>query len=215
MGTSAILSSDIEVRSRLAQFGIVKQELIDVALAAISARNEYIEALDPRGAAGWFSYSYGTRALRRLLLSKGWRSDRYGQIEGAVHDELSIKFVFQNTVTACEEEIPRALSGKGSAASEQVSEGIYHQFGLFPDSYDDLPNTQDPKAVLWFLCVALHGDYPVAELLCPRAIKDKQFYGYMERIFILQPRDFLPLDLNDNNSGDGPDIDVVVTKKTK
>ena len=211
MSRPSILSSDIEVRSRLSDFGLEKQELIDVALAAIAARNDAVMYLDPCNAAGTFSYIYGTRALRRLLLSKGWRSDRYGHIEGAIESDLRVKFVFQNTFTACGDATPKAISGKGPAARAQVEDG---QFVLFPDSsYNELPIAQDPKSVLWFFCVALRGDEPVAELLCPRAIQDRQFYGYVERIFILKPGDLPPINTDDGDLPEEPDLDVPVTKK--
>ncbi len=210
MNRQTILSSDLDVRPRLAEFGLEKQELIDVALAAIAARNDAVAYLDPCGTAGMLSYIYGTRALRRLLLSKGWRSDRHGHIEGAINNRLHVKFVFQNTFSACDDATPRAISGKGPAAREQVEDG---QGSLFPDSYNELPITQDPKSVLWFFCAALRGDEPVAELLCPRAIQDRQFYGYVERVFILKPGDLPPIDADYSDSPEEPDLDVPVTKK--
>lgn len=215
MKNSLVLSSDIEVNNRLSDFGFTKQDLIDVAVTAVSARFESVELLDPAGTKGTFSYIYGTRALRRKLLSKqaDWELNSEGQIAGASSKKLGVKIVFQNTDSACcADKTPKAISGKGPAASKQVTEG--HTMDMFPDSYSDLPSTQGGLQILWFLCVALHNDEPVVELYCPEAIENKQFYGVVERIFILRPGELEPLH-DKGESDELDDFDVEVTKKTK
>lgn len=214
MITQNVLPSDIGVKARLAEFGLDSADLIDIAISAVSARYDSVERLDPPGAGGTFSYIYGTRTLRRALLSKqsGWELDTEGQIAGVINPELGVKFVFQNTDTACCLDItPRAISGKGPAASKQVSDGL--QKDLFPDHFDDLPSTQSGQYTLWFLCVALEDDEPVVELYCPQAIQDGQFYGVVERIFVVKSGDLQP-GPGSYESIDLPDIELEVTKKS-
>lgn len=214
MANPTVVCSEFEVKSRLEQFGLKKADLVDVAISAVAARYDSVELLDPPGAGGTFSYIYGTRALRRALLAKqaGWQLDTEGQIAGVVNQDLGVKFVFQNTDTACSPEMtPKAISGKGPAASKQVSDGM--QKDLFPDHFDDLPSTQSGLYRLWFLCVALENDEPVVELYCPQAIENGQFYGSVERIFVLNSGDFQPGPGIDESS-DLPDIEVEVTKKS-
>jgi|GEM_PF-2647246 len=215
MHSPSILTSEIEVNNRLSDFGFIKQDLIDVAIAAVSARFESVEMLDPAGTKGTFSYIYGTRALRRMLLSKqtDWELNSEGQIAGAASKNHGVKFVFQNTDSACcIDKTPKAISGKGPAASKQVTEG--HTMDMFPDSFGDLPSTQSGSQILWFLCVALHNDEPVMELYCPQAIENKQFYGVVERIFILHPGELEPL-REKGEPDEMADFDVEVTKKAK
>ena len=206
-----IFSEELEIASRLSQFGITRQELIEVVHAATVARNDTVENLDPANGGGLLSWIYGTRFLRSLLLSKGWEVDRKENVESVVNHKLGLKFIFQNTDTACRvHETPKAISGKGSASRRQVAEGIEQLLLPLPD----IAVNEKPNLVVWFLCVAIENHAPVAELLCPKAIEDKQFNGCLERIFILPPGGDQLIDRGDDADDSGhSDVQVTVTRK--
>lgn len=196
-----------DVDSRLTELGITKQELITVALKAVTGRNDAI-AIDPINAPGQFAYIYGTRGIREMLLPKGnWAIDRTDNIESTFNKELNIKIIYQNVDIACSSQTPKAISAKGNAAKRLIENNTGF---LWPDMESEF-NAQVNSSV-WFFCVSVNGDEIRAELSRPLSIEGNQFGEFIERVFIITDNEWNPTP-NDDTDFDDQDFDIPVSKK--
>ena len=103
MKYASILIKNHDVESRLASFGIIKAELLEVVHQASLARNESVSN-DPNNAPGLLAYIYGTRQIREKFLRKGWRIDRTDNIEATLNPKTGMILIYQNTDSACDPE---------------------------------------------------------------------------------------------------------------
>jgi hypothetical protein len=181
-----------EVDKRLADFGVTRSDVIRIALSALGARNDSTPA-DPKTAKGQFSYIYGVRTLRQVFTRKGVDYEPVSRqnIESVYDAKNQRKIMFQTAETACRTEDPRAISDIG-AAKETVIENS-NQF-LFPEMEDAARQhaaqlTDFQRAEAWYLCTAFVNDTVACELSLPAGVEDKQFSGFIERIFILREGD--------------------------
>lgn len=179
-----------EVANRLGDFGISVDELIPVIEAIIAARNDVV-AVDARTAAGTKAYLAGVRHTRFLFMSKGWKADSTNNVESVIHPETGIKIVYQSVDQACDGFTgPQAINGKGPAAESAIKGA---QGSLFKD--EDLPEVTREEiekldSSVWFLCVSVgvdDEDDVRVELSLPAAVENKNFKGFLERIFIVKP----------------------------
>lgn len=216
MKSSAIYKDAVDANLKLSEFGITKQELIRVPLAAIAAYNESV-SIDPISAKGLLMYIHGTRAIREVLLPKGWQVDRTDNIESTYHPELGVKIIYQNSNTAAiSSQDPQAICNKGPAARRivELSQGCLFKEWEEERIINLKKETSKANAQIWFLCVHVNGDNVYAELSCPESIEDGKFSGFSERIFILGPGEFESLDLDKMNDDlEDQDFDINITKK--
>jgi hypothetical protein len=212
MAADRIIAQDYEVASRLDQMGLSASELISVVHQAVAAKANFV-LNHPLNAAGQLSYIYGTGALRDTLRPKGWVIDRTGNIEATFDPKTSIKIVFQNADSACDDDRdPRAISDKGPAAVSAVDLG---QHSLFPE-YDaeDQAKRKKANAPLWYFFVYINGDDVRAELSFPKHIEDGQFKGFNERIYIIKGGEWAAMmPKTDDTEGPAQDFEINVTRK--
>ncbi len=213
MAADRIIAQDFEVASRLDLMGLSPEELISVVLQAVAAKANFV-LNHPLNAGGQLSYIYGTGALRDVLRPKGWVIDRTGNIEATYDPRTSIKIVFQNADSACEDDRdPKAISDKGPAAVSAVDLG---QHSLFPE-YDaeDRAKHKKANAALWYLFVYINGDDVRAELSFPKHIEDGQFKGFNERIYIINPGEWASMAPKvDDIEPPAQDFEINVTRKS-
>lgn len=204
-----VFNESWSVESKLTSLGITKQELITVALKAITAKNDAI-SIDPINTPGQLAYIYGVRAIREMLLPKaGWEIDRTDNIEGTLNSESKIKIIYQNVDYACTESSPKAISGKGSAVKRLVENNTGFLWPEMENEFKAQVNTS-----IWFFCVSSHGDEIRAELSRPRSIEGNQFGDdFLERIFIITNNDWNPVKDDDGSNSSEQDYDIPVTKK--
>ena len=215
MSAFKIVAKPQEIESRLAAFDVTKEDLLRVVHAAVAAKADAV-LNDPVNAAGQLSYIYGTRALRDILCAKGWAINRSGNIESAYHAGKGIKIVFQNADSACELfRDPKAISGKGPAATRAVELGQHLLFPQFEEEARQRAEqlSQEEKAAIWYFCVCIDGDNVSAELSWPRAIDDKQFNGFNERIFVLPHNEWHAAQISDDEPTE-QDFEIKVVKKS-
>ncbi|NHN89451.1 hypothetical protein [Acetobacter conturbans] len=193
MHATRIYREPNEIVDRLSRFGITAEEIIPVIEAVVAAWNDVV-SVDARTAAGTQAYLAGVRHLRFLFLPKGWTIDRKGGVESVLHAESGIRIVYQTVDQACVGiRGPKAINGKGPAAKSAIerSQGI-----LFQE--EDLPEVAPEKITalnssMWFLCVSVRDDDEDdvrAELSLPAAIEERNFKGFLERIFIVKSGDW-------------------------
>lgn len=210
MAQTKVVVEEVEVRSRLADLGLEKSEIKNIALKAVTARNEAV-SIDPNNTPGMLAHIYGTRAIREEYLPKGWRQDDANNIPSTYSTERGVRLIYQNTDRACDESIdPKAVSGKGSASSRLVESGQRYLFEYMEQEDQD----RGVGLPTWYVCVAANGDEVAVELSCPVAIDNNQFRGFSERIFIVNPGDWDgPDPRTDDDEQDEQEIDVNVTRK--
>lgn len=206
MQKSYVYNKSWDVDVKLSALGITKQDLVTVAIKAVTAKNDAI-AIDPINAPGQLSYIYGTRALREMLLPKrDWKVDRTDNIESTLNSEKNIKIIYQNVDIACAKCHPRAISGKGSASKRLVENNTGYLWPEMEEEFEMQENTS-----VWYFCVSTNGDEIRAEISRPRTIEGNQFSGFLERIFIVTDNDWNIV--NDAADYDDQDYDIKVTKK--
>lgn len=180
METSTCYRSEIEVKTKLHEFGCDLRSLQGVALTAISARNE-ASPLHPQNAPGQFSYLAGVAALRNLFLRlDGWDIYNVKGVEGVRNKELGVIILFQNVDFACGIHEPRPIRPKREGVTDLVDNGTLCLF----DEMAAEDGLRENKEV-WFFCVANRSEEPQAELSRPSRIEDGIFGTLLDRVFVL------------------------------
>ena len=153
MSSSKILHKDHEVMPRLESLGMTKNELLLVVHQAVMAGNESVDN-DPNNAPGLLAYIHGTRAIRDVCLTKGWRIDRTDNIEATVNPASGMKLIYQNSDSACNPaRIPNAISKKGIATARLLENQTRF---LFPEMEKEALELMNQS--VWFLCVSINED---------------------------------------------------------
>jgi len=191
------LINPVEVRNRLEQLGVTKEQLLEVVAAAVGGRNN-CTSFDPRSAPGWSSWREGNRRLREILipLGIGWELDETDGIPSVIHRERKMKITMCNTDagTGLKDYHPQQTSKKGAATEEIVSVN-QSLFGEVMDSallqnIVPLSRMNQPGFLAcWYLCVYCDGDEVRAELSCPIVCEDGYFKDFHERIFLTLDED--------------------------
>jgi hypothetical protein len=193
MAQAKVYREEWEVDARLQDFGVSREELVEVVRTVVAARADAVED-DPLSAEGLFAYIYGTRRLRQVFRSKGWMSFREDNVESVRHPDRNLLVVYQSVDQASNLfHTPQAVSGKGSGADRLISAG---QGTLFPDT-ELVSLTQDALSDLkfgtWFFCVSVDGEDVRAELSRPTGIAGRNFEAFAERIFIVREGEWTKL----------------------
>jgi hypothetical protein len=204
----AVLKENLEIRSRLASFGVTRDELLAVVAAAVGARRS-ASALAPASAGGLMAWIRGTEELRAVFLPKdGWEMTRTDNIEAVYHAGTGIKIIYQSADRAGDPIAdPVAVSKKGLGSARAVENG---QGDLFPEYAAEA--LRELNAASWYLFVHADGDDVRAELSFPMAIEDDQFHGFNERILLIQKGEWDIMDLAPDESP-APELEILVRRK--
>jgi len=209
MSHAHIYEEQHEIANQLDRFGVTKQELKEIALNVVSARNQ-ATGLHPTNAPGTFAYHEGVRSMREVFIKtqSGWEAECLKGIEVIQHKKSNLVVVFQNVDLACGANNPKAISEK-RISSKKLIEG--NTLSLFPEISG---KTHENRSV-WYLCVSSDSDDVKMELSRPESIDDKgQFSVFSERIFIVTEDDaLLPETPIDHDKFEADDFDIQVTKK--
>lgn len=206
MAAINVYREDLEVSQKIARFGLTKDDLIEVAKRAVTAKND-ATSLDPINAPGTLAYIYGTRALREILgLRGGWTPDRTDNIESVYNEELDIRIIYQNVDQACRDIQPKAISGKGKASKRLVDDSTP---SLFPE-HDLQESLQAPNKTVWYLCVSSNEEEISVELSRPREIEDSQFSDFLERIFLMSET---VLEIFEDDEAEADDFEIKISRK--
>jgi len=203
-----VLVEAVAVQTRLEEIGVTVADLIAIARSAVGARRS--ATLDhPATAAGLLSWIEGTGTTRNILGRKGWQRSRENGIESVYNPQSEVRIAFQNADRAGEEHYdPLATSDKGPASAHYVAS---NQGWLFPEMAK--AEERRVNAVCYYLFVQALGDDIRVELSFPRAIEDRQFLGFHERIIIVGPGGWDVVHMPDDEVG--PDFDVDVTRRAE
>lgn len=202
-----VLVDPVEVSNRLDQFGVSKDDLLQVVQAAVGARGN-ATPLHPKFTPGMFAYIEGTYRLRSQLASKGWvPCVSHDNIESVFNKDANIKIIYQNADLAGHPVVdPISTSKKGVGSAREIA---MRQGELFPELFTELP--AEMSAEVWYLFVQADGLDVRAELSRPISVNDGRFQGFHERIVLIQKGEWDTPDLSDD--GQQPEIEVNVSRK--
>src|SRR4051812_16807122 len=92
---TAIAQGELNVSSRLSDFGLVLEQLLAVGSTARTWADD-ASPLMPINAPGTLSYIYGVGELRQQLLDGSWVVDRTCGIEAVINRGRRLRIAFQN-----------------------------------------------------------------------------------------------------------------------
>ncbi|AWY43624.1 hypothetical protein DKY63_28365 [Pseudomonas putida] len=208
-----VIDQPDEVQTALGRIGFTKDKVVQIAKAAVYARAEYLQGIDPINYQGTRAYQAGIRQLRLQMRPEGWRSCRYRNIELIYNVSQGLMFSFQNVDHACMKDDPKSISARGEATRELIEKG--YEADLFGSSVSDeriLSENAFPQ--IWCICTAAKEGRLQVEVSRPKPFEGDQFEGFFERIFV-EDQDLQP-DLvvaPPVESFDDLDTEIVVTKK--
>ncbi|SPL63565.1 hypothetical protein OHAE_3497 [Ochrobactrum soli] len=180
-----IYSDPVDVDARLQQFSFNRSELLQVAFKTIAERANTIDGIDVATARGTLSYIHGNRHLRLLAISKGYEIKRDKNIELSRNPVTGAMVTYQNVDQACTSRWPKAISAKktGSAHFIDLAQGALFTEKEAPNAVD-LASVQHLNSTAWYFCMSFDEETFSAELSLPAKIKNNNFHGFYERIFI-------------------------------
>jgi hypothetical protein len=202
-----------DVAQRLADFGITRDQILEVVRACVSGAGNVTEN-DPPGTHGWETYRFGVRRLREMLRPDGWERDNTDGLATIVSDQLSMRIAVANTdnATGIPDRLPQNRNKKGPTAERAAATN----HALLPGVAWPLAVKRQTGAVsvteqiTWHLCIYVDGDDVRAELSLLDEIESGFFIGWQERIIILQPGDWETVDLPTSDDDFGPELDIDV-----
>lgn len=206
-------TADVDVDTRLLPFLVTRADLLPIVKAVVAARADAVEN-DPITAEGQFAYIYGTRHVRGVFRAKKYLLDRVNNIEAVKHPESALKVVYQSVdLAASGMHEPQAISGKGAGTHDLVN---LAQGSLFnPAELARLKpiNVAPVNRGIWFFCVSVIGDDVRAELSLPAGIKNGNFDGFIERIFILRDGEWPKIKAPPKLADDAAEFEPKVTRR--
>jgi len=176
---TVIVSTFVEVETRLADFGLTIGQLLPIGRTARAYADDASPSM-PLNAAGMLSYIYGVGELRQQLVGSEYFPDRTCGIEAVIRRDRTIRFGFQNVDKSCADMPPLPRSEKGSGAASLSSPTLFEHSGV---EAGPLTGVKEDGIVTYYVMVGLDGSI---ELSCPIIGKGK-YIDWHERIFIHSP----------------------------
>jgi hypothetical protein len=201
-----------DVDAKLLDFGVRRQDLLQIPLLALGARNDSVP-FDPKTAKGQFSYIYGVRTMREVFIPSGYEVVSRQNIESVYHRMACRKIMFQTVDLACiESQNPEAISeiGTGKESVIQKASGYLFEEMQREDDLRRQTLTDFDRAEAWYLCTSFSNESVACELSRPMGVVDKQFSGFVERIFLLRYGDADP-SKQINLQDDAPPLNIKPT----
>jgi hypothetical protein len=205
-GSAKIIERSSDVSNRLAEFGLVAEQLLAVGSRARAWADD-ASPLMPVNAPGTLAYIYGVLELRQQLLDGTWAVDRTCGIEAVVNRDRKVRIAFQNVDRSCDPYFPPSpRSSKGSASENLCGPSLFEYAGV---EAGPLTGVLSDGLPTYYVMVGEDGS---VELSHP-VISNGTFVHFNERIFI-RPSDGDWSDFIDIDTGPIDDFDVPVRLKS-
>jgi hypothetical protein len=206
-------SESFEVQSRLAQFGLLEEELTD-AVARGAIRRRECTPNHPASFAGLEAWGWTVCYLRDALVPKGWTRREEGNWPVTVHPNrrmvIAVATGDENTGSLVATPMTKSPKGPNTVQAIAVNQA---QISLFPDSLPDQTGDEEDR-LTWLLLISSYKGKVRCELSLPMTCNGK-VDGWKERIIL---RD---IDIDPEASvtalpllPDQPDIDVPLTRRS-
>jgi len=202
---TSIVEREIDVERRLQDWGLSRDQFIDVAKAARMWADD-ASPLMPLNAPGTLAYIFGVQELRHQLVDDKWHVDRTHGIEAVINRSLGLRIGFHNVDQACDLMFPpHPRSAKGSASENLCGPNLFQHFGVEPGP---LTAVTDDGVTTYYAMVGEDGS---VELSNP-VILDGTYRHFNERIFIFRSAESWEREI-ESDTGPVDDFDVEVTFK--
>lgn len=177
-----IVDDDVGVERRLADFSLIKEQILAVADVAKRWADD-ASPLMPLNAPGTLAYIHGVAELRRQFLDTDWTIDRTSGIEGVVNRRAGIRVVFQNVDRACDPIFkPHPRTSKGSGAESLSGPTLFEYAGIEPGPIIAI---KLDGLTTYYVMVGEDGS---AEFSCP-VVEHGMFVAFPERIFVRRTKE--------------------------
>jgi hypothetical protein len=214
MASTVVVSSEPSRNKRLRELSLVvpghadqRWGLLEAVRAAVAGRAGATDN-DARSAAGYGAWNSPTRRLREVYREfKGWEKFEENGVEGILNHNLKLRIVVVSTDEGtCDlESSPRNRTPKGPARKSNID--LNNQMSLFGKS---LPVIRAGYQTLE-LCIFDDGNDVRAELSLPVGFEDKRFLQFAERIFLIDPGEWIKIAIDSDENGD--DIEPEVRRR--
>lgn len=214
MGQSAhqiVTIAASEADATLPELGVTARLLCEAVNIGEQARERCTDH-HPPSASGYFAWSDAVRALRDLLVPKGWRADDSGNYSTVVSPDgrTAIAVSGGDFGTGNAEMSSSTKHPKGRWTKEAIRA---NQLELFPRIG---PDVETSHPVTWILLIARHGDFAASEISRPYSMSDTGYIAIWETRYILPvvKFDFPPRSYRkDDEDDDGQDYDIPVVAR--
>lgn len=127
---TVIIKGEAQVKDRLADLGLVPEQLLAVARTARTWADD-ASPLMPVNAPGTLAYIYGVMELRQQVLDGSFTVDRTCGIEAVINRDRRLRVAFQNVDRACDPNFPpNPRSSKGTASEHLCGPTLFEHVGV-------------------------------------------------------------------------------------
>lgn len=215
-----IIYSDIEVSSRLGDFGLSRDDAVRICEGGLYGMS-LSSGLQPKTAEGQLKYIFGVEALRLTFeLADGIKYENFskGNIEGVFDPVNCRKIMFQMVERACgaEDPQPKSKIGNGKKRLIQKSRSTF----LFPEWEKEERRREERVSALddaecWYFIMSIDDNNVVCcELSRPKSVDEEKFDGFYERILIFKHGKFKLSDKDHHSKNDNIfEIKPIIKKK--
>jgi hypothetical protein len=201
MQTTQTLQSEVDIIIKLSELRLSREGLIACAEAAISASAD-VTSNHPNNSCGTYRYHEGTASLRDLFVGvDGWEKETTNNIEAIFNKELGIRVVFKNVDRACSElYLPQPISPQKSASKRSIQTNSLFAPDAIPLTFAPV---KDYGVKTYYLLVSETDEEIYAELSLITEVTDAGFFsGISERVFIVSPDCYTPIEPKGSKSND-------------
>jgi hypothetical protein len=219
MAQAPLIRSDInDVSARLSELKLSLDGLNEV-LRIVFAEHGFCNENDPAGTRGWTVYRWGVRGLREQYRSSGWSLDNTGNLETLVNHALKVRVAVLNTDdgTCNKDRLPRNTNEKGpnSERAALANADMLPSAAAWPQTKPDGTPAVTPEYDTWHLCIYVRDDELRAEVSLLTGFAAGYFTGASERLFLVKPGEWKPLEQRtpDDGAGTEPSVDFNIERK--
>ena len=203
--SARIVAGEIDVTARLAEFGLVPDQIVTVADVARAWAGD-ASPLMPVNAPGTLAYIHGVQEMRMQIIGNGWEPDRSCNVEAIINRDRKLRIAFQNVDRSCDEYFPpMPRSAKGKGAEQFNGPDLFEHFGVEPGP---LTGVREDGLPTFYIMV---GEDSSVELSQP-IIKNGTYKRFIERIFVRSPGQDWESEI-DPETGPVEDFDIQVSFK--
>ncbi len=209
-----------EVRQRLSDLGLTRENLLDV-IQAVSAAHGNCTENDPPAAKCWDGWRMGTRRAREVLRPLGWDKDDTDTFSVVVNHKDRVRLVVVNSTlgTGLETGAPLNAARKGPRSRDSALANRQMVFDIagFREEMDRRIKTAEAaQYATWCLCVFVDGETVRAEISQPVAFSRGFVTRWEERILLIgdgDPMSLVQTRMSDDDDGLSPDFPIFIQRK--
>lgn len=190
-----------DIPRRLSELRLPREGLVACAETAVSASAD-VTSNHPNNSCGTYRYHEGTASLRDQFAGvDGWEKETTNNIEAILNKEIGVRVVFKNVDRACSElHLPQPISPQKSATKNSIQTNSLFDPEAIPLTFAPV---KEYGFKTYYLLVSEQDEEIYAELSLVTQVTDAGFFsGIAERVFIVSPDCYTPIEPMGNKSDD-------------